>query len=110
MKIYISGPITNCQDYKQNFTYHAAKLRAKGHQVLDPTVWDREKLHLKYNEYMALDLAMLSVCDAIYMLPGWTDSHGAKVELDKAVEMGKRIYHASDNNVPAVTKIYRKRI
>ena len=94
-KIYISGPITGDPDYVAHFKQHREKLENKGFQVLDPTVWTRENLKLSYEEYMALDLAMLEVCDAIYMMPGWANSRGALRELDRATELKLKIYYSN---------------
>lgn len=91
MKIYISGPITGNPDYKKQFAEAAAKLRSKGHQVFDPTVWNREGLELDYEEYLILDFAMVDVADAIFMLPGWQNSKGAQREYWRAKEKEKII-------------------
>lgn len=91
--IYISGPITDDPDYVKHFQEAAEKLRRRGFQVMDPTVWTRENLKLSYEEYMKLDLTMLEVCDAIYMLPGWANSRGAKRELDRAVELELTVFY-----------------
>lgn len=91
MKIYISGPITNNPNYREDFQAAAEMLKAKGHTVLDPTVWVREGIELAYSEYMELDIAMLKVCDTIYLLPGWQESNGAKYEYSIARELGLNI-------------------
>lgn len=107
MKIYISGPITDDPDFMQHFTAAETKLKERGHQVLNPIVWAKEGLKLEYDEYMKLDLAMLSICDAIYMLPGWANSKGAKIELDYAADRKKRIFYEGEP-LPRVQKIIRK--
>lgn len=89
MKIYISGSITGNPDYKKQFSDAATKLRNAGHQVLDPTVWNREGLKLEYEEYMRIDLAMLDVADAIFMIPGWQNSKGGRIEYWRAKRKGK---------------------
>mgnify|MGYP003307737872 CR=1 FL=1 len=104
MKIYISGPITGEPDFIKHFSEAERKLKGKGYQVLNPIVWAKEGLKLEYDEYMTLDLAMLSICDAIYMLPGWANSKGAKTELNFAADKKIRIYYA-DQTVPRVYKI-----
>lgn len=91
MNIYISGPITGNPNYKEQFAVVADKLRGEGHQVLDPTVWTKEGLKLNYEDYMILDLAMVDVADAIFMLQGWQNSAGAKRELQRAKEAGKTV-------------------
>lgn len=95
LKFYLSGPITNDPDYVKHFQEAAKKLRNLGHQVLDPTVWTRENVKLDYEEYMKLDLAMLEVCDAIYMMPGWSNSRGALRELERAIELGLVVYYSN---------------
>lgn len=43
----------------------------------------------EYGDYMTISFALLSVCDAIYMLPGWENSNGATAELHYANVHGK---------------------
>ena len=71
MRIYISGPITNVLDYKEKFARAEQNLKAKypDAEIINPTVLD--KLPLEYDEYMKLDLMLLDMCDAIYMMNGW---------------------------------------
>ena len=38
------------------------------------------------------------MCDGIYLLEGWEDSKGANVEYDYAVEKGKKIFYAGNEN------------
>ena len=92
MKIYISGPITNVIDYKEKFARAEQNLKVKypDTEIINPTVLD--KLPLTYNEYMELDLRLLDMCDAIYMLNGWEDSKGANREYGYALAKGKMFY------------------
>ena len=85
MKIYISGPITNVLDYKEKFERAEQNLKAKypNAEIINPTVLD--KLPLEYDEYMKLDLALLDMCDAIYMMNGWEKSKGACIEYGYAL-------------------------
>ena len=70
MRIYISGPITNALDYKEKFARAEQNLKSEypNAEIINPTVLD--KLPLEYDEYMKLDLMLLDMCDAIYMMNG----------------------------------------
>ena len=43
--------------------------------------------------FLAGDLEIVKRCDAIFMLRGWEQSIGAKVELEVAIEKGLEIYY-----------------
>lgn len=45
-----------------------------------------------YDEYLALDLYLLSMCDGIYLLNGWNRSSGAKKEISVAINTGMDIF------------------
>ena len=92
MRIYISGPITNVPDYKEKFARAEQNLKAKypDAEIINPTVLD--KLPLEYDEYMKLDLMLLDMCDAIYMMNGWEKSKGACIEFGYSIAKGKAIY------------------
>lgn len=92
-KIYISGKITGAPDFKSKFARAEKSLTLQGYAVLSPA-----KLPdgLTYEEYMYIDLAMITVCDAIYVLPCWEDSPGAKREIRFADALGKEVIHARD--------------
>jgi len=42
----------------------------------------------KYKEYMIADITALFYCDAIFMLNGWEESKGARIEKFIAKEVG----------------------
>lgn len=103
MKVYISGKIGEevlSDATLRKFDRAETLLRGQGHQVFNPT---RSGLgeHAEYRsvvrgtsfytEIVLLDLKALSKCDAIYLLPDWKDSPGAKVELEFARAIGLKI-------------------
>lgn len=89
MNVYLAGPITGHEStYRETFRRAAEGLRAKGLTVLNPS---ELPAGLDYDQYIHIGLAMLDVCDAIYMLAGWQDSSGAKRELAAATDAGKMI-------------------
>lgn len=102
MKIYLSGPITGHEStYRKAFSRAAEGLRAKGLAVLNPAELPDG---LNYEDYMHIGLAMLDVSDAIYLLPGWEDSSGAKREMAAASEAGKMIMGTAYGNLTTVFK------
>lgn len=89
MKIYIAGPITNTPNYKQAFDQKESDLISKGYQVINPAILPEGFMH---SEYMHICYAMIDVCDAITLLPGWEESKGAQLEFNYAVKKEKFIY------------------
>lgn len=88
-KIYISGAITNNPDYPMQFSKKIYEL-SKDYAVLHPLMI---KADLSWKEYMRIDLAMVYVCDCIYMMKGWENSRGAKIEQFYAELLGKEIIY-----------------
>ena len=92
MKIYISGKMGDIPEnrIRHRFKEAADYLRQEGYTPVNPAVM-LDNPGLDYEDYMSIDLRMLSVCDAIYMLEGWQDSEGAKRELTYAIHSDKKI-------------------
>lgn len=106
MRIYLAGLIAAGgtlphEEVTRNcavFDVHAARLRAIGHDVVSPVELDeldepRDRLHTVsslevHHACMRRDIRELLTCEAIYMLPGWLSSVGARVELDVARAVG----------------------
>lgn len=88
MRVYISGPMTGYPEFNfPAFRAAAARLRADGHEVEDPSAkgviagW-------AWADYLRHDLRVLSDCEAIYTLEGWEQSKGARLEMHVAKELG----------------------
>lgn len=85
-KIYISGPITDIEDYMKNFDNAEKKLKSAGFSVVNPVkVLSQMPEDTEYEEYMDMAMMMLSMCDSIYMLKGWEKSTGANREYGYAL-------------------------
>lgn len=97
MRVYISGPITGVEDYNDKFSKAAEFLSKKGYDVINPTVIDDIFPDLEYEEYMKLDIALLDLSDAIYMLNGWEKSRGSNREYGYALAAGKQIILEAEN-------------
>lgn len=85
MKIYIAGPITGIDNYKENFNAVADKLTGLGFRVMNPAILPEG---FEWEEYMAICIPMLSCCHAVVMLDGWENSRGAREEYDVALALG----------------------
>lgn len=45
-----------------------------------------------YEKILAIDFLAIEACDAIILLPGWTESNGAKRELAHAMQLGLQVF------------------
>lgn len=81
MKVFISGPITGVEDYREKFKKAEMELLEKGYTVMNPAVLPAG---FEWREYMLITILMLCPCDAIYMLSGWEHSKGATLEYQYA--------------------------
>ena len=85
--IYISGKITGTDDYKDRFLKAEQYLISKGFNVLSPVKvgkWLERYLAPKiptWVEYMKQDIKSMMLADCIYMLKGYRESKGARLEL-----------------------------
>lgn len=95
MRVYIAGPIAGYPDANRAaFEDAADRLRALGHVPINPhevTPYEHEgdcPPGLPGGEaathnapcYMRTDITAMLTCDAIYLLPGWQKSEGARIE------------------------------
>ena len=106
-KIYISGKITGNPNYKADFEAAELALKIAGFQPVNPA-----EEHLPdgatWADYMRQDIKLLCDCDAIYMLNGWRESEGAKIEHKLARDLGIEIYEIKKIKKPAYNAEYRR--
>src|SRR5271166_3763381 len=103
MKIYLAGPMRGCTDAygKLDFNFPrfnraAAALRAVGYEVFNPAEKGLEKDIGAKQETLAFRRAVFNldtnwICtyaDGVALLPGWTESKGAKAEAALAEAIG----------------------
>lgn len=112
MNVYICGKIgvKSCSE-KTLKKFNSAKLRLekKGHVVFNPTEpeWlehlakqfekDKSYSYSRFPDYKAYcllrNLMALATCDAIYVLPDWSQSSNAFAEIQFAMAIGLKVYY-----------------
>ena len=80
MIVYLSGPISGDPDYKVKFAIAELFIQKKypNAKILNPTILPDG---LMYEHYMRIDLAMVSCCEVVMVLPDWDQSKGAVAEV-----------------------------
>lgn len=87
--IYIAGPMAGIENKNRPaFAEAADQLRRIGFSVLNPAVLPD---NMPAERYMPICLAMVQAADIICMLPGWSSSRGACIELEFAKYQGKDV-------------------
>ena len=84
--IYVSGKITGTSEYGDRFSAVEDKLIAEGYEVLNPVrtgKWLERYLEPEkptWVQYMKHAIAAMMQADYIYMMSGWNQSKGARLE------------------------------
>ena len=94
MKIYISGKIsgTNLTETRKCFAAAVKATKRLGYEPVNPLENGLSE-HDNWEAHMLKDIADLLQCKAIYMLQGWQDSKGARIEHYIANEIGMPIMY-----------------
>lgn len=91
MRIYISGAMAKRPDtYKEEFAKAEKEITDKGYTVINPAHLPKG---LDGNRYMPICLAMVDAADAIYMMDGWEESKGARLEKAYAEYQDKMVLY-----------------
>ena len=93
MLVYISGKITNNENYKNDFLKAECWLKLNDYTPINPAKLDEALPKLTYQQLMAIDYKLIELCDAIFMLDGWQKSKGACAELSYAKSLGKKVLY-----------------
>ena len=101
MKVYLSGKITGDSNYRQKFNAMAEELLSYGYVVFNPAILPDG---FEYEDYMDLDLLILSRCDAVFLLRDWKNSLGAKREVEEAKRLGLQILTEDDLKIRRTLK------
>lgn len=99
-RVYIAGPMTGIEDFNfPAFNAMADNMRAGGWHVENPA--DHGVVHgAEWADYLRYDVGRLATCEAIMLLPGWSKSKGANLEVTIARQLGMPIMLA-DGAEPA---------
>lgn len=91
MRVYVAGPMTGIPDF--NFpAFHAATLflRSKGFEVINPAEVNPDTT-MSWADCMRRDIPELLTCDALCALEGWSNSKGARLEMEIASKLEMKI-------------------
>jgi hypothetical protein len=90
--VYLSGSITNNDNYKSNFASAENFLSQMGYIALNPARLDEvSNKPLTYEQYMQICYRLVDISDIIFMVSGWQKSKGANAELSYAKSLGKEV-------------------
>lgn len=91
-RTYLAGPMSGLPELNfPAFFAQAAKLRAQGHEVVNPAEINTDH-SMSWAQCMRADIAELVKCDAVALLPGWQQSEGATLEHHIAQRLGMHIF------------------
>ncbi len=94
MRIFISGKITDTDDYMERFLKAERYLTKQGYNPINPAaVMAQLPSAPGWSTCMKITLALLEECDSIYMLRGWRNSKGAQMEHAFAKGLGLRVLY-----------------
>lgn len=89
---YLSGPMSGIEGHNYPaFAQACRQLRLRGMTIVSPHELkhdDRgEPGSIDWTQYLRGDVMALMECDGIILLPGWSKSKGARLELHIALSM-----------------------
>lgn len=104
-KVYLAGPMSGIPNYnRENFARVAKWLRDKGVEVYSPGEMEDEKAGYRINLTNSI-IALLTQGWAMYMLDGWFNSKGAKIEHSLALALEIPIMYENPMHAAYSTKL-----
>lgn len=96
MRVFISQPMRglSTEEVRERRAAVVERLNAHGHTVIDSIIADAPpEMNNQALWYLGGALQILATCDAIYMMDGWEDARGCRLEHAAAEEYGiQRLY------------------
>jgi len=87
LRLYISGPMTGMPEHNRpEFNHVAARLRERGYEVVNPAELPSSP-EMTWEDYMREDIRQMMGCQGVATLNGWSESRGARVEVNLAREL-----------------------
>lgn len=115
--IYVSGKYTDSS--KDKIERHIAKAREESIKIWEAggialcphlnTMHFEEDCKCTYNDYLEGDIRLLEGCDGIYMVEGWKDSEGAKIELKEAKKLGMYVFYTIEEIKAFIKKLPKQK-
>lgn len=87
-RVYISGAISNVENYKKIFNKAENKLKRAGYVPVNPSKNNTIVAEATYDEYMHICYAEMDICQGIFFLDNWSKSRGARLEREYAEKIG----------------------
>lgn len=82
--VYIAGPIGTSTDARERFAKGAQEVAQLGYRPVSPLELCGGTTHVNachtWREHMIMDIRALLECHGIYLLRGWENSRGARLE------------------------------
>ena len=96
-RVYISGAISghDIEDRKCAFKKCAESFKRKGFKSVS-FLDNGLSQDASYEAHMRADIALMLTCDSVYMMEGWQNSRGAKMEHDVAEICGLEIFYEKE--------------
>jgi hypothetical protein len=87
-RVYLAGPMSGYKNWNYPAFHAAAKeLRRRGIAVFSPAEFNDDTT-MSWEVYLRRELRALTRCKAVYVLPGWRNSRGARLEVRVAKALG----------------------
>lgn len=91
--VYLSGAITGKpNNNSEAFSKTENTIRTQSIRIINPLQLDHSECAV-WSDYMREDIKALMDCDYIYMLKGYENSAGAKIELAIAQAIGIKVIY-----------------
>lgn len=106
-KVYIAGKMSGLPNYNYPMFFKAEEILTRlGYEAFNPAHHSGDTLEeaiatvhtdpRPWEWYLKEDIKILLGCDYIFLLPGWEDSRGARLEYHVASEVGIKILDIQD--------------